>query len=113
MFPQLKSIFNNTINKNIPTLQIPTENQIHYQNSNINFNNCTKNNDNILLSKPSDKANALVQYLANVNNKTKKSNSPQLEEIINIKTNQFLSANFVNNKVTKTLVQFNNENRAS
>lgn len=112
MFPEIKSIFKSNNNNVIPNLLIKTNSTNLLNTETIDMDKTYKQADDTIIAEPQDKANVLAKYLADINNKTKISNSPSLERIIIRTINDFLTKNNrTNNRVNHT-IKFTKENTA-
>lgn len=113
MFPQLNAVFRSKSSNEIPNLQTTTDRNVWNENNPlINAGALTVRGDSYVISKPTDKANCLAKYFADINNKESTSLSPVLEIIINLKFNEFKRYFEAEQAEGKTDVSFCDDNRA-
>lgn len=111
-FPKSTQYLKNKLN--YQNFETPINNNyVLINNPTINTDKLIIRDNNYIIMKPTDKANCLTKYFANVNNRVRISSSPPLERIINNKFNKFKENIASKNRMGKTVVVFDGVNVAT
>lgn len=112
MFPQIKAVFKNNTNTEIPNLIIKSDNVNLINKETINVGKCISQAENTIITEPIGKANVLAKYLADINNKERITSSPRLEQIINKTIDNFKTKNKIVENQINTQINFTTQNTA-